>query len=581
MPIIQSRPVPVIGAGLSHLPPVLQRVYAARRVQSDNDLGRNLKDLPSPWLFKGMRQAVDRLIVALEQQQSLLIVGDFDADGATSSSVMMLGLRSLGFNHVDYMVPNRFEDGYGLTPGVAEQALARRPDVLITVDNGISSHEGVEFAQSRGVDVIVTDHHLQGDSVPDAAAIVNPNQHGCEFPSKAIAGVGVAFFVLMALRATLRDAKWFERHSLPEPNLAELLDLVALGTVADVVALDFVNRIFVYQGIRRIRAGRCRHGIKALLMIAKRDFSVLVASDLGFAVGPRLNAAGRLDDMSVGISCLLAESAAEAHLIAAELDALNADRRSIEQGMQQEAERMLAQVSVEHLPAGLCIHQADWHQGVVGIVASRIKERYYRPVIAFANNDDGSLKGSARSIPGIHIRDVLALVAAKRPDLLSKFGGHAMAAGLSIASNHLEEFQQLFHQAIVDMYCDGDYQRFAQSPVFQDVVWTDGQLVDEDMELQTALLLEHAGPWGQQFVEPQFEGEFDVVSQRIVGEKHLKLQVRTLAGRVIDAIAFNVDLDTWPAAEPCTARMAYTLNINRFRGAQTLQLMVNYLELVT
>ena len=407
---IEQRPLPAVLPDLGDLPPLLTRIYAARGVQSAVELDKSLARLLPIHLLKGMDDAVQLLAQALEQRQRILIVGDFDADGATASCIGVLGLRMLGAAHVDYLVPNRFDYGYGLTPEIVAVALQRQPELLITVDNGMSSIEGVAAAQAAGLQVIVTDHHLPGAQLPSADAIVNPNQPGCEFPSKALAGVGVMFYVLLGLRAHLRTTEWFAQQAIPEPNLAELLDLVALGSVADVVPLDANNRILVHQGLARIRAGRTRPGLLALLAVARRDHRRLVSTDLGFIVGPRLNAAGRLDDISLGIECLLCEDADRALQMAQELDQLNQDRKQIEQGMQREALIQLKDLPLDNLAFGLCVFEPEWHQGVIGILASRLKERYHRPVIAFADAGEGFLKGSARSIPGLHIRDRKSVV---------------------------------------------------------------------------------------------------------------------------------------------------------------------------
>lgn len=422
---IDPRPLPAVLPFLGELPPLLTRLYAARGVRSEAELDKSLARLIPYQQLKGIDAAVDLLVTALEQRQRILIVGDFDADGATASTVGTLGLRLLGAAHVDYLVPNRFEYGYGLTPEIVAVALQREPQLLITVDNGISSVEGVAAAKAAGLKVLVTDHHLPGDELPAADAIVNPNQPGCEFPSKALAGVGVIFYVLMALRARLRSLGWYENTQ--QPNIGELLDLVALGSVADVVPLDANNRILVHQGLERIRAGRARPGIKAILEVAKRDHARLTSTDLGFILGPRLNAAGRLDDMSLGIECLLTTDFAAAREMAAQLDGMNQDRKSIEQGMQREALAQLKDLPLESMPYGLCLFDPEWHQGVIGILASRMKERYFRPTIAFADAGDGLLKGSGRSVQGFHIRDALAVVASQHPNLISKYGGHAMA----------------------------------------------------------------------------------------------------------------------------------------------------------
>jgi single-stranded-DNA-specific exonuclease len=564
---IERRPLPAVLPDLGDIPPLLTRIYAARGVESAAELEKGLARLLPTHLLKGMDAAVLLLAQALEQRQRILIVGDFDADGATASCVGVLGLRMLGAAHVDYLVPNRFDYGYGLTPEIVAVALQRQPDLLITVDNGISSMEGVAAAKAAGLTVIVTDHHLPGAELPKADAIVNPNQPGCEFPSKALAGVGVMFYVLLGLRAHLRGSGWFAQQGINEPNLAELLDLVALGSVADVVPLDANNRILVHQGLARIRAGRSRPGLRAILDVARRDHRRLVATDLGFIVGPRLNAAGRLDDISLGIECLLCEDFAEAMQHAQQLDQLNQDRKQIEQGMQREALVQLKDLPLDNLPFGLCLFEPEWHQGVIGILASRMKERYHRPVIAFADADHDELKGSARSIPGLHIRDALDAVAARFPELISKFGGHAMAAGLTIKSVHYEAFAKAF---------DAEVRRQLTADDLTGRIYSDGSLAADEFDMQLAQALRHAGPWGQRFPEPLFHGNFKVVSQRLVGEKHLKLVLQSTPGAPqVDAIAFNVDLNIWPNPNIGTAQVAYSLDINEFRGNESLQLMVS------
>ncbi|MCK9533616.1 MAG: single-stranded-DNA-specific exonuclease RecJ [Pseudomonas sp.] len=564
---IERRPLPAVLPDLGDIPPLLTRIYAARGVESAAELEKGLARLLPTHLLKGMDAAVLLLAQALKQRQRILIVGDFDADGATASCVGVLGLRMLGAAHVDYLVPNRFDYGYGLTPEIVAVALQRQPDLLITVDNGISSMEGVAAAKAAGLTVIVTDHHLPGAELPKADAIVNPNQPGCEFPSKALAGVGVMFYVLLGLRAHLRGSGWFAQQGINEPNLAELLDLVALGSVADVVPLDANNRILVHQGLARIRAGRSRPGLRAILDVARRDHRRLVATDLGFIVGPRLNAAGRLDDISLGIECLLCEDFAEAMQHAQQLDQLNQDRKQIEQGMQREALVQLKDLPLDNLPFGLCLFEPEWHQGVIGILASRMKERYHRPVIAFADADHDELKGSARSIPGLHIRDALDAVAARFPELISKFGGHAMAAGLTIKSVHYEAFAKAF---------DAEVRRQLTADDLTGRIYSDGSLAADEFDMQLAQALRHAGPWGQRFPEPLFHGNFKVVSQRLVGEKHLKLVLQSTSGAPqVDAIAFNVDLNIWPNPNIGTAQVAYSLDINEFRGNESLQLMVS------
>ncbi|UAW97735.1 single-stranded-DNA-specific exonuclease RecJ [Halopseudomonas nanhaiensis] len=568
---IESRTLPDALPELGAIAPLLRRLYAARGVCSEQELNRGVKALLPFDRLKGMHQAVAVLQEAVTHRQPIIIVGDFDADGATASCVAVLGLRALGAGRVDYLVPNRFEYGYGLTPEIVEVALQRQPQVLVTVDNGISSVDGVAAARAAGLKVVVTDHHLPGTQLPEADAIVNPSQPGCEFPSKAIAGVGVIFYVMLALRASLREAGWFG-PSRPEPNLAELLDLVALGTVADVVPLDANNRILVHQGLCRIRSGRCRPGIRALLDVARRPAERLVSTDLGFIIGPRLNAAGRLDDMSLGIECLLTENESLARDMAAELDGLNRDRKAIERDMQQQALALLERPGVDEsaLPFGLCLFQPDWHQGVIGILASRLKERYHRPVIAFAEAGPGELKGSARSVAGLHIRDALDAVAARHPGLISKFGGHAMAAGLSLPAAHFEQFSQAFDAEVRRQLCAED---------LTGRLLSDGELCADEFTLELAAQLREAGPWGQHFPEPGFHGEFSLIQQRLVGDRHLKMVLQPAGcAQLLDAIAFHIDPAQWPNPSVRQVLAAYTLDINEYRGKQSLQLMVKHLQ---
>ncbi|TRX75521.1 single-stranded-DNA-specific exonuclease RecJ [Pseudomonas mangiferae] len=566
---IESRPLPDALPDLGDLPPLLTRLYASRGVRSAAELDKGLARLIPYAQLKGIEAAVDLLVSALERRERILVVGDFDADGATASSVAVLGLRQLGAAQVDYLVPNRFEYGYGLTPEIVAVALQRQPQLLVTVDNGISSVDGVAAAKAAGLRVLVTDHHLPGAELPDADAIVNPNQHGCTFPSKAMAGVGVIFYVLLALRARLRENGWFTRTGTAEPNLAELLDLVALGSVADVVPLDTNNRILVHQGLARIRAGRARPGLRALLDVAGRDPQRITSTDLGFILGPRLNAAGRLDDMALGIECLLCEDEALARDMAVQLDQLNQDRKVIEQGMQREALAQLKELPVDGLPFGLCVFEADWHQGVIGILASRLKDRYHRPTIAFAEADPGVLKGSARSVQGFHIRDALDAVAARHPGLISKFGGHAMAAGLTLPLEHFGAFAAAFDAEVRRHLVEGD---------LNGRLLTDGVLGVEEFHLELARSLRHAGPWGQHFPEPLFHGVFQLVQQRLVGERHLKLVLKSECGRLtVDGIAFNVDRELWPDPTVRWAEMAYRLDLNEYRGQESVQLMVTHL----
>ena len=568
--LIQQRPLPAQLPYLGELPELLQRLYAARGVQSERELEKSLAHLLPYQQLKGIDQAVELLCQGLDKQARILIIGDFDADGATASAVGVLGLKQLGFNSVDYLVPNRFEYGYGLTPEIVEVALEKQPDILITVDNGISSIDGVAAAKRAGLTVIVTDHHLPGHELPAADAIVNPNQPGCEFPSKAMAGVGVMFYLLMALRATLRNNGWFTLHGVTQPNLGNLLDLVALGSVADVVPLDANNRIFVHQGLARIRAGRARPGLQALLQVARKEAHKVSSVDLGFILGPRLNAAGRLDDISLGIECLLCEDHALALDMAQQLDQLNHDRKAIERGMQQEALVQLQAIELNDLPFGLCVFEAEWHQGVIGILASRLKEKYHRPVIAFADAGEGQLKGSARSIPGFHIRDALDAIAAANPNLISKFGGHAMAAGLSIAASQYEAFAQAF---------DCEVRRQLSEDDLTGRLLSDGPLAANEFDLELAKQLKHAGPWGQHFPEPLFHGHFILEGQRLVGEKHLKLMLRTECGsKQVDGIAFNIDLEQWPNPTIRQVLVAYSLDVNEFRGQESVQLIVRHIQ---
>lgn len=565
---IESRPLPASLPDLGNLPPLLTRLYAARGVLSAVELEKGLARLIPFTQLKGIDAAVALLVEGLRQRQRLLIVGDFDADGATASTVGMLGLRMLGAAHVDYLVPNRFEYGYGLTPEIVAVALTREPQLLITVDNGISSIEGVAAAKGAGLKVLVTDHHLPGNELPDADAIVNPNQPGCTFPSKSLAGVGVIFYVLLALRARLRELGWFTAER-PEPNLGELLDLVALGSVADVVPLDANNRILVHQGLARIRAGRARPGLRALLEVAGKQHGRITSTDLGFILGPRLNAAGRLDDMSLGIECLLCEDEALARDMAVQLDQFNQDRKAIEQGMQREALAQLKDLPLENLPFGLCLFEADWHQGVIGILASRLKERYHRPTIAFADAGEGIYKGSARSVPGFHIRDALDAVASRHPGLISKFGGHAMAAGLSLPAEHFETFAAAFDEEVRRQLCEDD---------LTGRLLSDGVLSIDEFNLPLARELRNAGPWGQHFPEPLFHGAFQLVQQRIVGERHLKVVLKSECGSLqLDGIAFGVDREVWPNPTVRWVELAYKLDVNEFRGQESVQLLISHL----
>lgn len=556
---------------LSQLPALLARIYATRGVVSVADLERGLENLlPYQSLF-GMETAVTCLEIALKQQQHMLILGDFDADGATSTALAVDALKNFGAKNISYLVPNRFQFGYGLTPEIVEVAAQKNPQLIITVDNGISSHAGVKRAQELNIKVLITDHHLPGSELPDADAIVNPNQPEDLFASKNLAGVGVIFYVMLALRARLREIHWFAEQNIAEPNMARYLDLVALGTVADVVTLDKNNRILIYQGMQRIRAGKARQGIYALLEVAGKQYQNLMPSDLGFIVAPRLNAAGRLDDMSLGIECLLCDDANKARDIAVRLDTLNRERQAIEVEMQQQAFKILNQLHFDRrLPVGLCLFDEKWHQGVVGILASRVKDQLHRPVIAFAKVSDNEIKGSARSVPGVHIRDVFTAIAARHPEVLTKFGGHAMAAGLSLQKNDYEIFCQLF---------DEEVKRYLSEDALHGKIYSDGELLPADFRLETVEMLRDAGPWGQGFNEPLFDGVFHLLDQRLVGQRHLKMILGLdNTKNYFDAIAFNIDEKIWPNRQCQKVLAAYRLDINEYRGQRNVQLLVEHLE---
>ncbi len=555
------------------IPPLLQRIYANRGVGDETQLEKSAKGLLPYQSLQGISQAVSLLAGAMADNTRIIVVGDFDADGATSSALSVTALRMLGCHNVDYLVPNRFEDGYGLSPEVVEQAAAKGAQLIMTVDNGVSSIEGVQAAKEKGIKVLVTDHHLPGNVLPDADAMVNPNLSDCAFPSKSLAGVGVAFYLMLALRSHLREINWFAAKNIPEPNLADLLDLVALGTVADVVSLDFNNRILVHQGLMRIRAGKCRPGIQALIEVANRNMTTLVASDFGFALGPRINAAGRLDDMSFGVELLLCENLASARQMASELDALNQTRKEIEQGMKEEALAYCERLQfgeAARLPAGLALYQAEWHQGVIGILASRVKDTYHRPVIAFADGGEGLIKGSARSVKGLHMRDALDLIDTQHPNLIKKFGGHAMAAGLTIAKSDFERFARAFDDIVSAQLSEAD---------LKGILLTDGELSPEELTLAVADQLRDAGPWGQNFPEPLFDGTFRLLNQKLVGGKHLKMLLEPMqGGAMIDAIAFNIDPRAWPDLSVQSVNLVYRLEVNEFRGNRNVQLLVDNLQ---
>ena len=553
---------------LPGVPDLLSRIYGNRGITSTEQLDRSLAGLENPSGMRDIDRAAQRIAGAVRAGERILFVGDFDADGATSVALGVSLLRDLGAQSVEFVVPNRFEFGYGLSPEIVRVALAAKPDVIITVDNGVSSVAGVELANAAGVDVIVTDHHIPGPELPRAHAIVNPNVPGCGFASKAIAGVGVIYYVLSRVRRMLKESGWFSVRRLAEPVLADWLDLVALGTVADVVPLDRNNRVLVHQGLLRMRRGRCRPGIQALAEVARRHLGTLRSADLGFAIGPRLNAAGRLDDMTLGIKCLLAESLADARRHAEALDKLNRERWQIQEAMVAESELIVRDRG--QTPAGrygVCLYDPGWHQGIIGIVAGRLRERITRPVIAFApagGAEPHALRGSARSVPELHIRDALDAIASRHPGLLVKFGGHAMAAGLSIRRVHYEQFAEAF---------DREARNRLPPSALEARIETDGQLESRDITLANAELLADGGPWGQAFAEPMFHGEFDIVSQRVVGETHLRLVLKA-DEKLVDAIAFQQP----PLAGAGRLLGAYRLDVNDYGDLPTVQLRLEHVQ---
>ncbi len=548
---------------------LLARLFAQRGIVDQSEIDFSLGNLLPPDSMKGLTEAANVVASTIVNRQKIIIVGDFDADGATSTALMVHCLRACEAD-VDYLVPNRFEFGYGLTPEIVAVAAKMQPALIVTVDNGISSVDGVGAANALGIETVITDHHLPGDVVPAATAIVNPNQTGCAFPSKALAGVGVSFYLLSAVRKVLRQKLWFEQKQLSEPLLADYLDLVALGTIADVVPFDKNNRVLVNEGIRRMRAGKIRPGIRALLAVSGTNFKKLVSRDIAFGVAPRLNAAGRLEDMSIGIECLLSETDAGAVVLAEQLDGINKARRSIEDEMKDQAIEIVKAAVASNSEStktekyGVCLYNASWHQGVVGIIASRIKDRVHRPTIAFAKVSDTEIKGSARSIHGLHIRDALDAIATANPGLIDKFGGHAMAAGLSLPLARFAEFAALFDAEARKGLSKGDLE--------QQVV-SDGELEGE-FNLATARKIAEAAPWGQGFPEPVFDGEFEIIDQRILGGRHLKLRLLK-DDELIDAIAFNHNR----LIEERMKRMAYRIDINEYRGLEKVQLIIEAVDL--
>lgn len=553
------------------LHPLLRRVYLGRGITAAEELDLSLSGLASIKRLGNLREAVVELHKAMARREAILVVGDYDADGATSTAVALLGLRAMGATEIDFLVPSRFTEGYGLTPALVEKAALRGTQLILTVDNGIASIAGVRRARELGIRVLVTDHHLPGAQLPEAV-ILNPNLPGDPFPSKHLAGVGVLFYLLAGLRRHLREVGWFDTKGIAEPNLAEYLDLVALGTVADLVTLDRNNRILVEQGLRRIRAGRASSGVLALFAAAGRNPSTATTQDLAFGVAPRLNAAGRLADMSLGIQCLLGGDAAIAPDLAGRLDELNRERRQIEGEMRERAEILVETLGLSEveLPAGLCLFDPHWHQGVIGILASRLVGRYQRPAIAFAIGEDGAeLKGSARSVAGLHMRDVLAAVARADEDLILRFGGHAMAAGLTIPARRLGDFTALF-AAEVERRLDGSQP--------QGILLSDGAVDTQDWRLETALVLRQGGPWGQGFPEPVFDDTLQILERRVLGERHLRLRVRPIGTELnLEAIAFDQAAQAAAMADSEWLHLAFSIDVNHFQDAQRLQLRVEQL----
>lgn len=557
--------------GADHLSPLLEKIYLQRGVTSIDELNYDFGRLLPYHTLTGIEVAVDCLYSVLVAQKRVLVVGDFDADGATSTVLVIKALKLMGFKYVDYLVPNRFMHGYGLTPELVAMAVDFKPNLIITVDNGISNHAGVKAAKELGIQVIITDHHLPHLDLPVADAIVNPNQPGDQFPSKCLAGVGVIFYVMLALRKFLRDRNWFVSQGIPEPNLAQFLDLVALGTVADVVPLDKNNRLLVYQGLQRIRSGKIRAGLQALLDVAQCRLLMITGEELGYLVAPRLNAAGRLDDMAIGIECLLQDDYDKAYDLAAQLNLLNKERRALETTMHREAETVLADlVKNDDLPLGICLLKDSWHQGILGIIATRLKDLLHRPVIAFAKVNDHEIKGSARSIAGIHIRDILSKIVQKNPTLLTKFGGHAMAAGLSLGPYNYAPFCEAFLQELA--LHDGSQNQVKH-------LYIDGELTAEDLSLQTAELLRSGGPWGHEFNAPRFGGRFKLMQRNLFAEKHLKMTLNLVnTTAMYNAVAFNAQKDWHKIDDDLELYVVYSLGVNVYRGAKNLQLMVEHLE---
>ncbi|MDF7666377.1 single-stranded-DNA-specific exonuclease RecJ [Orbaceae bacterium ESL0727] len=553
------------------IPPLLQRLYALRGITSVQELDYATRNLCNYNLLNGMDNAVELLYQAIKNNQSIMIVGDFDTDGATSTALIVRALRNMGAKTVDYIIPDRFNDGYGLSVAVVKKVLALKAEIIITVDNGISANDAIAYAKQNGLSVIVTDHHLAPETLPLADAIVNPNLSDCDFPSKYLAGVGVTFYFMLALRAKLRQVNWFTEHNIPEYNLANLLDLVALGTVADVVRLDHNNRILVQQGVNRIRSSVCCIGIRTLLEIAKKNPKTISSIDLAFSVAPRLNAAGRMDNMSLGVELLLCDDSKTARAIAEDLDTLNRDRKAIEQTMQKEALAFVAQIEKEQqqIPSGLVVYHPEWHQGIIGILSSRLKDTYHRPVISFAASEEGFLKGSGRSIPGVHLRDLLDAIDQENPGLINSFGGHAMAVGLTIREANLPLFSACFEALL---------KQKLTAELLHPIIETDGEVEPQYFTYESAKQIKESGPWGEGFPEPLFDGEFVIHQQRLFGDKHLRLVLEPQAGgALVNGVAFNINRRIWPDYSAKKVKLVYNLATDEFQGNQSVQLLIRHL----
>ena len=551
---------------------ILERIFLSRGITRAEDLNKSLKILPNPKLLKNIDAAMNRLFSALMNDEIVMVIGDFDCDGASSTALMMLALSEMGFKNIKFLVPDRFKLGYGLTEGVVDLAIHNKTDLIITVDNGISSISGVQYARLNNIDCIITDHHIAPDSLPQAVAIINPNQKNCNFPAKNLAGVGVAFFFIAGFRTFLREKNWFEENNIEEPFLANYLDLVALGTICDVVPLDKVNRCLIYQGMQRIQNDKCRQGIKKLVDLTGLKIKLISSEDIGYRIGPYLNAAGRLDDISLGIKCLVSENSEVTKTIAAELEKLNHRRKTLQQEMEKEAnhevEALIYDQKLE-LPEVICLFKKDWHEGIIGLIASRMKEIFDRPVVVFTLSESGDVKGSARSINGFHIRDALEKISEKNEELIIKFGGHAKAAGLTIREDGFEIFQNYLIEIFHEMF---------GSRIAGKKLSTDGNLPSEYMNLEMAKLLKDSGPWGEGFPRPSFEGYFHVCNKKTVGQKHIRLDLSPMDHRslIIPAIYFNSDLAFWENLEADQIFCIYELDVNLYRNFESLQLVVRF-----